>query len=168
MGDVVLPESVRRAIEARPSHGPSADGDGDALAEKIRRLNSRKRRRFEPPWPVNIPNGNWYEAYPRCLRPSQNGQFNCEIRPMTRGNFYCKMHGGDNPHTLRKSKERYIYWCMAGEPFLNPDIFDQFMVIWLKRLGDRLMEMPVSKQLKFLEIAAELLKERDAETSEDS
>lgn len=170
MGDGLLPDSVRRAIESRPpTYADSSDG---RRAKRIAALvkgtaeSKTKRRRFEAPWPADALSGEWYKAYPYCLRASRDGTFNCKNRPATRGNFYCNLHGGLNKHTVRKSKERYIYWCLTGEPLLNPDIFDEFVVIWVKRLGDRIMQVPVSQQLRFLEIAVELLKEDDADTSE--
>jgi hypothetical protein len=78
------------------------------------------------------------------------------------------MHGGLLPSVVIKARERYIMWCLADEPFLNPKYFDRFMTLWVKMLTDQIMKVPVNTQIKLLEIAVELIRHehRLAETGE--
>jgi hypothetical protein len=114
------------------------------------------RPRTEPPWPVTIPDGNWFAVYRHCLYSGEDGSF-CTRKPVSRGNFYCGKHGGSKPLTLQRSKERYLMWCLMGEPFLSSKSFETFTTMFLKRLLDRIDKMPVMAQLKLLEIAVDLL-----------
>ena len=132
--------------------------------DRLERLGTSKsaktRPRYEPPWPADIPDGDWFAVYPTCMRVKANGEW-CKVRPCSRGNFYCGEHGGCVPQVLAKAKERYLMWLLLGEPFLNPDAFEVFVAMFLKRMLDRIDGMTPANQIKLLEIAVDLINEGD-------
>jgi hypothetical protein len=152
--------------------GIDVERSDSGVSEKLARFkgkrgsaHGKRRPRTEPPWPVTISDGNWYNCYPKCLANTADGEFSCKRRPISRGNFYCGTHGGYAPQVIQRAKERHLMWLLLGEPFVHPDAFDTFVTMFLKRMLDRIVIMRPKDQMRLLEIAVDLVNGGDGVVS---
>ena len=68
-------------------------------------------------------------------------------------------HGGGTKVAVEAAKKRYVLWCLCGEPCLNPTFFNVIVGMWVQKLNDQIIEMPLSLQMRLLETTLEILQE---------